>query len=264
MKKLIFSMFIVLAFISNVFAEMTIRITNGEWEPYLSRYCYENGFASHIVVEAFKMEGIKVEWGFFPWKRSYVMAEAGKNFDASAVWWPTDEVKEAFLISEPVINTSFVFFCLKDSQFANFEWNTMEDLKNFKIGFTNGYDYGKELMAAKAKEKLKIEDAPSDEMNFKKLKAKRFDIFPNDPIVGYSQLRSNFPPENVKLFTHNPKEFEKNTLNLIISKKCKNASLFLEKFNSGLKKLSDSGKLDQMKKDLDAGKYYKQKEIWKR
>ena len=106
------SIFLIGIYSDSLFAEKTIRITNGEWEPYLSEYSYEYGLASHIVSEAFKLEGIKVVWGFRPWVRAYDDAKKGEHWDASAVWWPTQDAKESFLISDPVINTSFVFFHL--------------------------------------------------------------------------------------------------------------------------------------------------------
>jgi len=101
-------------------------------------------------------------------------------------------------------------------------------------------------------------------LNFKKLLYGRIDIFPNDPVVGYAQLRNNFTPDQVKLFTHHPKRLEKNTLHLIISKKSKHGDYFLKKFNCGLTKLKESGRLKQMYKDLELGVYDKQKTVWKR
>lgn len=243
------------------FAETTINITNGEWEPYLSEYSYEYGLASHIISEAYKLEGIKVKWGFFPWKRAYENAKYGQEWDASAVWWPTDEAKEQFLITDPVINTSFVFFHLKT---RSFDWKTVEDLKGLAIGVTRGYDYGKPFMEAVKNKQLSVDEASADELNFKKLLKGRFDIFPNDPIVGEAQIRNSLTAAEAQLITHHPTEFSINTLNLIISKKSKNGQMFLEKLNSGLIKLKKSGKLDQMYKDLRAGKYDKQKTIWQK
>ncbi|MCP4020613.1 MAG: amino acid ABC transporter substrate-binding protein [Desulfobacteraceae bacterium] len=260
MKKFIFSLVILLLFQIVSFAETIINITNGEWEPYLSEYSYKYGFASHIVSEAFEFEGIKVEWGFFPWKRSYVLAKSGK-WDASAVWWPSNKAKVDFLVSVPVVYTSFVFYHLKSH---TFQWESIKNLKGLRIGFTRGYHYGKEFMTAVENGEIDVEVMTTDEQNFKRLLLGQIQIFPNDPIVGYSQIRNSFSPDKVKLFTHHPKEFEKSTLNLIISKKCKNGILFLERFNSGMKKLKKSGRLDQMYKDLNIGKYDKQKTKWKK
>ncbi|MEE9297196.1 MAG: amino acid ABC transporter substrate-binding protein, partial [Phycisphaerae bacterium] len=55
----------------------TIRLTNGEWQPYLSKDSPHHGFASHIVTEAFALVGVEVEYGFFPWKRSFKLAKEG-------------------------------------------------------------------------------------------------------------------------------------------------------------------------------------------
>lgn len=182
-------------------------------------------------------------------------AKYGKDWDASAVWWPTEETKQRFWVSDPVVNTSFVFFHLKDHPV---HWENIKDLKALRIGFTHGYDYGKELMGAIEKGEIHIDEAPTDEQNFKKLLANRIDIFPNDPVVGYAQIRDSFSEQQAALFTHHPKHFEQSTLNLIISKNSANGRLFLEKFNSGMKKLKESGRLKQMYQDLDAGKYDKQ------
>ena len=77
MKKL----FLVLAGLSLVsgviFCQSKIRITNGEWEPFLSENSSEYGFGSHIVTEAFKLEGIEIEYGFFPWTHGFETAKSG-------------------------------------------------------------------------------------------------------------------------------------------------------------------------------------------
>lgn len=259
MKKLFFYVVMLLFFSTALFAETTIRITNGEWEPYMSEYCSNYGLSSHVVSEAFKSEGIKVRWHFFPWKRSLVMAKRGRDWDGSCCWWPSKEIGKNFFISEPVTKSSVVFFHLRSYKF---DWKSVEDLKGLKIGATFGYEYGKEFMGAMNEKKIYADMAPSDELNFKKLLKGRTNIFPNDPIVGYSQIRNTFPPEKAKLFTYHPKELQATTLNLIISKQSKNGKLFLDKFNSGLSKLKKSGKLDQMLKDVIDGKYDKQKTKW--
>lgn len=258
MKSVLLSISILLFSSTLLSSEFNISITNGEWEPYLSEYSYQYGLASHIVAESFQLEGVSVKWGFFPWKRSYELARQGQ-WDASAVWWPTEETREYFWVSDPVIETSFVFFYMKNQAF---DWEKIEDLKDFKIGTTLGYDYGKEFMAALQEEAIAVDESPQDELNYKKLLRGRIDIFPNDPLVGYAQIKNTFSPEIAKRFTHHPKEFEKSTLSLIISKKSEQGRIFLEKFNAGLEKLKQSGKLNQMLKDLHDGRYDKQVEKW--
>ena len=103
-----------LCFLSNsARAQETIYITNGEWEPYLSEYSYHYGLNSHIVSEAFKQEGILVEWGFFPWSRAYQMAKEGGDWEASCCWRTSEKIQKDFLVSTVVSKTSYVFFTLK-------------------------------------------------------------------------------------------------------------------------------------------------------
>lgn len=89
--KSIKQMLIVLFFLSislNVYAQESIRLTNGEWPPYLSKDLKHYGVASRIVTEAFDLEGIKVEYGFFPWERALELAKHG-DWDGSLVWFHT-------------------------------------------------------------------------------------------------------------------------------------------------------------------------------
>lgn len=243
-----------------ILADNVIHISNGEWEPYLSEYVYEYGVASHIVSEAFKIEGIDVTWGFFPWSRAYELTKQG-TWDASAVWWDTPDAREHFWLSEPVVKTSFVFFHLKDRPF---NWKTTADLAELKIGFTRGYDYGPAFMQALGQKRLTVDIAANDEQNFKKLFTGRIDIFPNDPIVGQAQLHNNFTPSEQALFTHHPKAFAQKSLHLIISKKIDNGEQLLKKFNAGLRKLKNNGQLNRILQNNKNGLYIKQNNKWLR
>ena len=43
-----------------------VRLTNGEWSPYLGQNLPRHGVASRIVEEAFALEGFRVRWEFYP------------------------------------------------------------------------------------------------------------------------------------------------------------------------------------------------------
>ncbi len=242
-----------------LYAQTTINITNGEWEPYMSQYSHQYGVDSHVVSESFKLEGIDINWGFFPWKRAFHLAKNGKEWHASAAWWPSDETKADFLISDPISNTSFVFFHLKSTPF---DWQSIKDLADLKIGTTLEYNYGRDFMNAINLKHISVQWVRNDELNYQKLLNERIHIFPNDLTVGYSQIRNSVAPQDLDKFTHHPLEFEKTTLHLIISKKTKNAQWFMDKFNTGLKKLKVMGRYEKMFKDLENGKYDKKKIKW--
>ena len=251
MKVLLCILLWMIVFTTELAAE-TIRITSGEWEPYLSKHIYKYGLDSHIVTEAFRLEGIDVLWGFFPWQRAYENARDMNNWDASCCWWPDDETTNEFLVSDTITETSFVFYHLKSYKL---EWDSLQDIEGVKIGGTTKYHYGNEFMNAVESKKINVEYTPKDEFNYRKLLAGRIDIFPNDPAVGKAQIRNNLSQDEANLLTYHSKKFGKSTLHLIMSKDHKQNKYFLDKFNAGLKKLKSSGRYQQMLDDLDAGKY---------
>ena len=259
MRALLGTFLVLSIFTTNLFAE-TIRITNGEWEPFLSKYTYQYGFSSHIVTEAFKLEGITVEWGFFPWQRAYQNAKSSSDWDASCCWWPDKAVEQDFLFSDTITETSLVFFHLKS---FNFQWNSLQDLKGIKIGGTLNYDYGKKITDAISAKTLEIDFALKDEFNYKKLLAGRIQLFLNDPSVGKAQILNSLSVKEAGLITYNPKKFGKNTIHFIIRKNHPQDKYFIDKFNAGMKKLKKSGRYIEMLKDFEKGKYNKKTNITK-
>jgi polar amino acid transport system substrate-binding protein len=201
------------------------------------------------------LEGIDVEWRFLPWERAYENAKNSNDWDASCCWRPSEETKLAFLMSDTITETSFVFYHLKSYKF---HWSSLKRLEGIKIGGTSKYHYGEAFMDAIEAKKLSIEYTTKDEFNYRKLLAGRIQILPNDPYVGNAQIRNNLSPEQASLLTYSPKKFSESTLHLIMSKsnkRNKRNKHFIDKFNTGLKRLKASGRYQQMLKDLEVGKY---------
>ena len=234
-------------------AEGTIRITNGEWSPYLSEKLKYYGVASRIVTEAFSLEGIKAEYGFFPWKRALLLAQKGK-WDGSVVWSYTEDRAKDFYYSDPVVKCKWVFFYLKTT---SFDWKVIDDLRGFRIGGTLGYKYNPDFEAAEEAGRIKVYRVPKDEQNFEKLIKGRIDIFLQDIDVGYEMLNNLFPEEKVRLFTHHPKPIKDTGFHLLLSKQVEKNKEMLTLFDRGLKRLKESGKIEQYLKESRIGKYKK-------
>ncbi len=193
----------------------TIRVTNGEWQPYLSKDVPHFGIASHIVTEAFALVGVEVEYGFFPWSRAMKLAKEG-TWDGTAVWGDSEERRQDFHFTEPVVPSTFVFFHLRSTQF---DWNTYEDLRDVKVGGTVEYFYSDEFEAAEAAGVIRITRTRSDEVGLKNLLKGRIDVFPGELMVTYAQIRDTFSEEQAALFTHHPKRIIEKPLYLFLSKK---------------------------------------------
>ncbi len=233
----------------------TIRLTNGEWQPYLSKDSPHHGFASHIVTEAFAQVGVEVEYGFFPWKRSMKLAKLGQ-WDGTVIWGESKERLQNFHFSELVVLTTFVFFHLGSTQF---DWNTYEDLSDINVGGTAEYYYGDAFEGAEAAGIFRTNRASNDETGLKKLLKGRIDVFPGEIMVTNAQIRDTFPEEQVALFTHHPKSITERRQFLLLSKNVPGNEEMLDRFNEGLKLLKESGKYDQIVADALAGKYAKPK-----
>ncbi len=234
-------------------AEETIRLASGEWSPYQSENLKYFGVASRIVTEAFALEGVKVEYGYFPWNRSLKLAEKGK-WDGTFLWFDTPERRKNFYISDPVVDIQYVFFHMKS---YSFDWKTIDDLKGLAIGGTVGYDYGEEFQGAEKAKKITVERIQKDEQSFKKLLKGRIQIFPNDLDAGLEIIHKHFTSEQVALFSYHPKPVRAAPHHLLLSKNVKQNKQMLERFNKGLKRLKESGKVDQYLTESRRGDYRK-------
>ena len=231
--------------------EKVVRITNGEWKPFLSETAPHNGFTSHIITEAFAAKGYRVEYSFFPWSLAYDQAKKG-NFDGSAAWMDGKDRRDNFYLTNPVSEAAYHFFYLKDDEF---DWQTLEDLRDIKIGATLEYTYTDEFVAAAESKELDVDFVASDEINLKKLLKGRIKIFPGEVVVTYGQLRSLFRQSIVEKITHHPKPLTSSSLHLLLSMKAERAKELNDIFNSGLEEIKKNGTFDQIMADAVAGKY---------
>lgn len=238
--------------LSAVYAQETVRLTNGDWAPYMGENLKYNGVVSRIVKEAFESQGIEVTYGFFPWKRSFDSALSGE-WDGSIAWSPAKVPNQEMYISDPVVEVKKVFFYLKGTKFS---WNTITDLKNYTIGIEAGNSYGTDFDAAAKNKTITVEEAPDAASNFKKLFAKRIDVFVGATEVAFDYINTLSKNEQAQI-TYDPKPVQVTPLVMLISKKIPDsrAKMLISKFNAGLKELKKNGKYNQYMQESQAGKY---------
>lgn len=61
-----YAFFLLVLLLGSAQAAEQVRLTNGEWPPYLGETLPYHGVASRIVAEAFALQGIEVQWEFHP------------------------------------------------------------------------------------------------------------------------------------------------------------------------------------------------------
>jgi polar amino acid transport system substrate-binding protein len=218
----------------------TITLTAGEWLPYVSGQAPHYGPVAHIVSAAFALEGVTVNYVFRPWSRAY--AEAASGLADGSVGWSTTkgdtDRNRRFYFSDVLFDGQSVFFHLKSRPFR---WTTFERLADVKIGGTAGYEYRFDKDP-----RIKIDrSAGTDELNFRKLAAGRFDIFPATLDVGLYILRHDLPPEQASQITWDPRPYNTTHYHMILNKKPAANKRYMALFNRGLQRLKDSGKYAQ-------------------
>jgi len=232
-------------------ATPTVRLTNGEWPPFLSENLKYGGVISRIVKEAFAHEGVVVEYEYYPWKRAYDLALHGDR-DGTVIWYYTEERAEHFFYSDSVYISKNVFFYLKE---YSFDWNVLVDLKRMSIGAVSGYSNGKNIDAAEKAGILILEKVPLEQNNIQKLLAKRIELFTSDLDVGYNILNRHFKSGEIQQITHHPKPHSVQSMHLLLPKKSKRSQILLKQFNKGLEKLKASGRYDLYFTEFRKGKY---------
>ena len=139
------------------------------------------GCDSQVVAEAFALEGIQVEYGFFPWARGYLLSQNGV-VDGTIEWADTPEHRITHFISSDYISRQqWVFLQRKERVFS---WGTVDDLAGKIIGLTIGYAYSDVFTPLKQQHPAMFTEAASDLINLRKLLSGRIDLFPIEHAVG--------------------------------------------------------------------------------
>lgn len=217
----------------------TIKLTSGTWAPYLED-TPSRGIIGHIIDEAFAEENVTVHWGFFPWARSYRLAQKGL-WDGSAAWACTPERAPFFYFSDPIIPVRLAFFHRRDEPI---DWTTLDDLRGLRIGLSRDYYYGDAINEAIADGILEPDMARSDVINFRKLLAGRIDLFPIDVAVGRRLLVETFSQEDIEQLAVHPRVVYATQLRLMLSRQIPGNEERMKQFNLGLQRLNARGRVD--------------------
>lgn len=237
-------------------ARQKVYLTNGEWPPYLSEKLPHYGFASHIVTEAFAAVDIDVEYGFFPWSRSYFYARNGRDpnnkvWNGTLVWVPTEERQKLFYYSDSVVSDDRVFFHLEDNPLT---WAQFDDLKGKIIGGTQhtSYPFLEELAHRGV---IKLEKKGDYETLFRRLLLRRIDAVPHVRRVAEYFLRTSLSAEQRNRITASPTVIDTLHYHLILNRKNPDNEQLTELFNQGLQIIKNNGVYDALLHHLHNGDY---------
>lgn len=210
----------------------SIVIVTGDYPPAIDESASDKGYVSRLVVDAFALENIKVEFIFVPWARGLRMIRLGK--EACVMYYAkTPDRAKSFTFSEPLFEEEWLFFHLKTTPV---KWQKLIDLSPYIFGATLSYSYSEEFHKLADKQALNVHWVARDKQNWQMLMGGRIDIFPSVK-SGWHQLRQLYSEAAIKQVTTHPKPLKTQLNYLLFSKEHPDAAYFRKKFNQGFAKL---------------------------
>jgi len=211
-----------------------LSLTTGEWAPFTSEKLEGLGFITEIVTAVTAEMDIVPDYKFYPWKRAELMVDTSKAW-AAFPYAKNDERSKKHDFSDAVASSSLIFFYYKPV-LKQFEYTTLEALKDYTIGGNPGYTYENAVKKAN----LNVQWVTGEESNFKKLAKGKVQLTIQNELVGWTLIKKLFP-DKVHEFATAKKPYEESAMYLMVSREYPNSKQILKSFNDGLKAIKTKG-----------------------
>lgn len=186
----------------------TLTLTSLEWPPYASRSQPEQGASVAVVKAAVEAMGHKLKVEFYPWERAVHLAKTQSKY---AGYFPEYYFESDDLVLSSSIGTGPLGFAENPTKPVS--WSSLNDLKSYKVGVVRGYINTQELDEMIATGAIQGIPVTADNVNLKKVAAKRIPLAVIDKNVFNYLLQSD--PEIAKAkasLQMNPKLLEEKQL----------------------------------------------------
>ncbi|MCP3940023.1 MAG: amino acid ABC transporter substrate-binding protein [Desulfobacteraceae bacterium] len=232
---------IIFLFLNSTLGAAELKMGGTEWSPYMGKELKNYGIASEIVTRIFNRAGHKVQFMFFPWKRTQILVKTGE-LDGLAIAWFTKERAKTMVYSIPYINTAIVLIKRKNDPFV---YNNIKDLYGKNIGVIIGYGYLKKIES----DKIQKTFVKSLKQNLQKLANGRIDLTMEEKLNAQKTI-AVMPKEVQDSLTIVENPFEIKELHITLSKKLPNHKKLIDDFNTALTSMIKDGSYQQMIKRL--------------
>lgn len=218
-----------------------VRLGGFNYPPF---YSEENGAAKGIGVdlsrELFKRLNIERTVSICPISRLLYNMKSGQT-DAALFLLKTPERSKFLSYTKPIMTIPGQLWSLAGRDGGAIELDKLDDLKNYRVGVTQGYSYGAKLDSVL--KTIKPMSAYSDYANYKLLLDGRIDAFPGNEIVAKSLFKKY--PELTGKFVHAKAPLVDWEFHIAISKKSPLISLIPE-INKHIENLRQEGVIDRI------------------
>lgn len=217
-----------------LFGEKILLVTN-EYPPYVDPRAEGGGTMTRRIRRVAEDLGWEIEIGFYPWARCEAMVRRGEAFGAFPYAKNKARGKYAYF-SNTLDRSQIVLFYYAGESGAGAPplpvWDSLEDLKDLRMGAILGYWYMEEFQQAG----LNLSRVPDMETGLNRLRQGKIDLLPGDSEVTRHHLRRFFPGEE-GAFRSLGKPFAVNALHLMVSKEYPDSGNLMMEFNRALSRL---------------------------
>lgn len=224
-----------------------IKISTGEYPPFISKNLPHFGPWPHVVSKAFEAEGLTVVYEFLPWARTLHLVEQGA-VDASVGFGKTPERLAKLQYPEtPLIDESVLFYYRKD---RGFDWQSEADLNGKTIGIIQGYASAEEMETLIKKGiKVKTQKALTEIQQFKMVLAGRIDAYPAAKTVAENILKKNFTPKQIAAIASHPRPWRSIEIFVVFPRQGKDTAMLIQAFEKGIESLKKSGEYQRIMRE---------------
>ena len=213
-----------------------VYLTTSEYLPYTTEYTENHGYCTQIVNTVVKNMGITPVFKFYPWKRGQLNVKSGKVWATFPYSKNPEREQEYWFSRQPLFVGKVRFFYNRDYLAQGVTWQTLKDLKPYRIGGVRGYWYENDF----GKAGLVVEYTNHTGQSLKKLKTGRIQLFPLNEQVGWYLIDQSYP-EYKNRFGVLEKIFELSPSYLMVSKSYPDAGRLLKQFDDAFEELKKSG-----------------------
>lgn len=240
MKTFMFLILLMLISIPAYAKDKTITICSYEWPPHHGKTLKDGGYTADIIKEIFEPQGYKINKMFLSWKRAQQFAKEGTKCDAITEIYFNEERLNHYWFGAPYSVHEVYLIGLKSHHIK--EYNSLDELKEYIIGYNSGGSLSKEFDTADYLTKRALRGY---EVGIKLVLNKRIDFFVAAKSVAMYEA-SKLGAFN-KIHTIG-KVMQRQYVHMAFSKKNKENLIRMQDYNQGLFSLLKSGKYAEIMK----------------
>jgi polar amino acid transport system substrate-binding protein len=148
-----------------------MRFASEEWPPFFDHTLPGNGLTGALIGAVVTRMGYAEQIDYFPWKRALEIGLHDPRYAGVVAMLRTPEREKICYFSSAVGNRQTVLAYLKDKPVAA---AALPDLRGVRIGTVAGYSNGEQFDGLARTGVLRVEEGTSDQINLRKLFARRF------------------------------------------------------------------------------------------